>query len=274
MHRNFVVARHPEAQGKIEAYHRALIRWFIKELPTQEVVNFEHLQQLLDAMLAMVYSRHAHRSIGTTPEKRLGGRLSDRRASRQDLERAFFVETKAKSDPKTGEVRLPSGSFRVPAAFAGQRSRFRHHPVHAGRAVLVAHDGREIELPLFTKKALADLKPRVEPRGTGQLQKLVDLWRGSERPNAQPGFGLPEVFREIGVLVGRALPQSESDAFAVSSFYRKHGPLPRAAFLAACARTAKALGDGRPLSAYLEDLERQIHIDRKDPDPQHQQETR
>ena len=274
LHRNFVVARHPEAGGKVEAYHRALDRWFIKELPAQQVVNLEHLQQLLDAMLAMVYSRHLHRSIGTTPEKRLGGRLSDRRVSRQDLERAFFVETKAKSDPKTGEVRLPSGSFRVPAAFAGQRSRFRHHPVHAGRAVLVAHDGREIELPLFTKKALADLKPRVEPRGTGQLQKLVDLWRGSERPNAQPGFGLPEVFREIGALVGRALPQSESDAFAVSSFYRKHGPLPRTAFLAACERTAKALGDGRPLSAYLEDLERQIHIDGQDPDPQHQQETR
>ena len=41
-------------------------------------------------------------------------------------------------------------------------------------------------------------------------------------------------------------------------FYRKHGPLPRQPFLAACARTAKSLGKGRPLTAYLADLERQI----------------
>ncbi|MEJ2328140.1 MAG: hypothetical protein P8Y25_15630 [Chromatiaceae bacterium] len=48
-------------------------------------------------------------------------------------------------------------------------------------------------------------------------------------------------------------------------FYRKHGPLPRQPFLAACARTAKSLGTGRPLSAYLADLGRQIDAQ---PDPQ------
>jgi putative transposase len=258
IHRNWIRPRNPEADGKIEAFNRILDWWFVRELRAQEVVDFDHLQQLLEAMLALVYSQHHHRSIGTTPEKRLAGRVSDRRVSQRDVEHAFFVKVQAKSDAKTGEVRLPSGSFRVPTAFAGQRSWFRYHPVHAGRAVLVAHDGREIELPLFTKKPLSELKPRVAPRGTGQLQKLVDRWQGKERPNAQPGFGLPEVYRELGVLVGRALPQSEQDALDVRSFYRRHGPLPREAFVAACARARKALGEGRPLSAYLTDLERQI----------------
>ena len=32
VHRNAVKPREPERQGKIEAYHRALIRWFINEL--------------------------------------------------------------------------------------------------------------------------------------------------------------------------------------------------------------------------------------------------
>ena len=268
VHRGFVFARSPEWEGKIEAYHRCLQRWFVRELRTQEVVDLEHLQQLLDAMLALVYERHFHREIGTTPEKRLAGRLSERRVSQSDLEHAFFVETTAKSDPKTGEVRLPNGSFRVPsAAHAGRRSRFRYHPVLDHRAILVTKDGREIELKPFTRKPLACLKPRVEKRGTGQLQKLLDLWQGMQRPNAQPGFGLPEDFAALGQMLGRDVPSSEREARAVLAFYRKYGPLPRAAFEAACARSGQDLGRGRALTAYLADLERQIGADRGNPIP-------
>jgi hypothetical protein len=54
----------------------------------------------------------------------------------------------------------------------------------------------------------------------------------------------------------------------VLSFYRQHGPLPRQPFLAACARTAQSLGTGRPLSAYLTDLGRQIDAHDARPDPQ------
>jgi transposase InsO family protein len=263
VHRNFIEARSPEWDGKIEAYHKSLQRWFVVELRAQQVVDLEHLQELLEAMLALVYNRHHHSEIGTTPEKRLAGRISPRRVSQSDLEHAFFVETTAKSDKKTGEVRLPNGSFRVPStAYAGQRSRFRYHPVHEGRAVLVTVDGREIELQPFTRKRLADVKPRADKRGVGQLQKLVDLWRGMERPNSQPGFGLPEVFAALGRMLGRDVPGSESEARTVLAFYRKYGPLPREAFDTACARTVESLGGGRPLTAYLADLERQIQADR------------
>ncbi len=266
VHRNFIKERSPEWDGKIEAYHKSLERWFVVELRSQQVVDLDHLQQLLEAMLELVYNRHPHREIGTTPEKRLAGRISERRVSQSDLERAFFVETTATSDKKTGEVRLPKGSFRVPStAYAGQRSRFRYHPVYEGRAVLVTEDGREIELQPFTKKRLADVKPRVEKRGVGQLQKLVDLWRGMERPNSQPGFGLPEVFAALGRMLGRDVPGSESEAQTVLAFYRKYGPLPREAFEAACARSLASLGGGRPLTTYLADLERQIHADGGEP---------
>ena len=262
VHRNYVVARSPEWQGKIEAYHRCLDRWFVRELRAQQVVDLEHLQQLLEAMLALVYNRHHHREIGTTPEKRLAERISDRRVSQDDLERAFFVETTAKSDKKTGEVRLPTGSFRVPSvAYAGQRSRFRYHPTHGGRAVLVTKDGREIELRPFTRKPLSAVKTRAEKRGTGQLQKLVDLWQGKERPNAQPGFGLPEVFKALGAVLDRDVPSDEREARVVLAFYRKYGPLPRDAFEAACARSKQSLGPGRALTTYLADLERQVGAD-------------
>lgn len=262
VHRNFVRERSPEWQGKIEAYHRCLERWFVKELRAQQVVDLEHLQQLLEAMLALVYNRHDHSKIGSTPEQRLAGRVSSRRVSQSDLERAFFVETTAKSNRKTGEVRLPTGSFRVPSvAYAGQRSRFRYHPTRGGRAVLVTKDGREIELQPFTKRPLSAVRTRVDRRGTGQLQKLVDLWQGKERPNAQPGFGLPEVFAALGELLGRSVPDSEHEAHAVVAFYRRHGPLPRHAFATACARSRTGLGSGRALKTYLADLERQIRAD-------------
>jgi transposase InsO family protein len=259
VHRNRVIPRSPEWQGKIEAYHRCLDRWFVRELRTQQVVDLVHLQQLLEAMLALVYNRHHHREIGTTPEKKLANRISERRVSPSDLERCFLLGIIAKSDPKTGEVRLPNGSFRIPSKdYAGQRSRFLYHPVHEGRAVLVTRDGREIELQSFSRKPLSTLTPHVERRGTGQLQKLVDLWEGKERPNAQPGFGLPEVFAALSRLLGRDVPGSEREAHAVLAFYRKYGPLAREGFEAACARTRKSLGTGRPLSAWLDDLERQI----------------
>jgi hypothetical protein len=269
VHRNYIEAKSPEWDGKIEAYHRSLGRWFVKELRAQEVIDLEHLQQLLEAMLALVYDPHPHREIGATAEQKLAGRSSGRQVSQADVERAFYVETTATSCKKTGEVRLSNGSFRVPSvAFAGQRCRFRHHPFREGRAVLVTADDREIELRPFTKKPLSAVKTRTHKRGTGQLQKLVDLWQGKERPNAQPGFGLPEVFAALGRLVDRSVPDSEREARSALTFYRKYGPLPRDGFAVACERSRARLGVGRPLSAYLADLERQIDADRQSPDPE------
>lgn len=259
VHRNAVRARHPEAQGKIEAYHRSLGRWFVDELKAQQIVDIAHLEQLLHALLALLYNRHHHRELGTSPEKKLADRLSARQVSRSDVERAFFVEISAKSDPKTGAVKLPNGTFRVSAAHAGQRCRFRYDLVHAARAVLVTKDEREIELELFHKKPLPPLgSSPPDKHGHGRLQKLLDLWQGKIRPNAQAGFGLPELFVELEQLLGRSVPASEREALSIRSFYLAHGPLPKAEFREACRKTRFALGPGRALQTYLDDLARQI----------------
>lgn len=264
VHRNAVKPRHPEAQGKIEAYHRSLTLWFVVELRAQQVVDREHLSQLCKAMIHVLYNRHFHRSIGCSPATRLGEVISKRTVSRDQLARAFMVDTSATSHPKTGEVRLPNGVFRVPIAYAGKRRDFRYDPYSAAVAVLVIDTSKERDLELFTKKPLPTLGTKDVPkRGVGELQKLVDIWQGQERPNAQPGFGLPEVFGQLTELTCRQVPASEREGHAVLAFYRKFGPLACAPFVDACHRAQTALGGDRPLAAYLDFLERQIVADRK-----------
>lgn len=257
VHRNWVKAKNPEAQGLIEAYHRFLDRWFVRELRCQQVLSLAHLQTLLQASVDLLYNRHHHRKLGMSPEEALAGRLSDRRVSDADLRRAFWARIEKKPHPKTGEVELPNGCFRVPSRFAGRgrACRFHFDPVEPN-AVLVAGNHRRVELePFVIEEPFAG---GAEERGTGQLQKIVDLWRGASRPNAQPGFGLPEVFRLIEGLVGHRVPQDEREATAITDFYSEFGPLPREPLIHAVEQTRTALGEGRPLSRYLDHLARQI----------------
>ena len=88
---------------------------------------------------------------------------------------------------------------------------------------------------------------------------------GHGAPQQPTGFGLPEVFTELGRMLGRDVPGSESEARTVLAFYRKYGPLPREAFEVACKRSIESLGSGRPLTTYLADLERQIQADGGEP---------
>ena len=68
-------------------------------------------------------------------------------------------------------------------------------------------------------------------------------------------------FAALGLLLGRDVPGSEREAGEVLAFYRRHGPLARDAFEAACRRSGASLGNGRALTTYLADLERQISAD-------------
>jgi transposase InsO family protein len=262
-HRNWIEKCDPGANGKVEAYHRSLKRWFVKELRHQEVINLEHLQDLLDATLALVYGRHWHREIKMTPEEALDGRICDRRVSRDDFRRAFWASETAKSHPKTGEVSLPNGRFRVPVRYAGRKCTFHYDPVDL-LAVLVRGRDEEIELEPFAKKPLSSV-PTNPPRGTGQLQKLLDRWRGRERPNAQPRFGLPEVFVALGSLLGHSAPRDEREARAIHRFYREFGPLHPQHFRSAIDTTRRDLGEKRSLSTYLEHLARLIRAARSHP---------
>ena len=258
VHRNYVRARHPEAQGKIEAYHRSLQRWFIDELRAQEVHDMVHLQDLLEATIALVYQKHRHRGIGMSPERRLAGALSHRRISESELARAFFVSVEATSDKKTGEVRLPNGRFRVPITFAGKPALFRYDPLRVVAAVVTA-DQREIGIEPFVIQPLPN--PTPVSRGNGRLQPLLDTYRGQERRNAEPAFGIPEVFQAIGRALARPLPASKEDARDVQKFWHAHGPIAREEFLRACQRAVESLGPQRPLAVLLADIARQIRAD-------------
>jgi transposase InsO family protein len=270
VHRNRVKSRNPEAQGKVEAYHRSLKKWFVKELPHQQVVDIQHLEALLQATIALVYNRHYHREIKMTPEQALARRISTRRVGADQLAQAFKISTRAKSHPKTGQVNLPNGLFRVPARFAGKRCDFRYDPVNKEDAALIIDDTHRIPLEPFTKKRPFDFQKTEQKRGTGQLQKLVDIWQGHHRPNAQPGFGLPEIFREFSRLLQRSVPIDQHEAAAIESFYRKNGPLPAQSFRQAIDKTAQALGANRALRAYLQYLERLVQAQKNNPYPKEQ----
>ena len=254
IHRNFVRPRHPEAGGKIEAYHRLLERWFVRELRHQEVHNETHLQELLTATIELLYNRHRHRVLKQSPEQALANRISPRRVGAEELARAFWARTEGKSHPKTGELALPNGRFRVPARYAGQRLHLRYDPAEP-RAVLRL--ARDQELPL-EPLVVRPLFPVAPPRGHGQLQKILDRWRGHERPNALPGFGLPELFRELVPLVGHLVPEDDREAHLIADFYRDVGPLDPTHLRHALATTQAALGSGRAIDVYLDHLRRLI----------------
>lgn len=261
-HRNRVKVRNAPAQGKIEAFHRILGRWFVRELRYQEVVDLVHLEQLLQATIDVLYNqRHRHRELKMTPAEALGGRPSPRRVGTEDLLRVFRMKAMATPDRKTGEVRLPNGRFRVPAPYAGKKRAFRYDPIEPQAFLLVGR--QEIPLETFEVKEPFAWEEK-ERRGVGQLQKIVDDWTGKKRPNAQPGFGLPEVFRELGRLLGRLVPKDEQEAAAIHGFYAEVGPLPAAPFRKAIEKTQRALGEGRALAHYLDHLRRLCRADRPD----------
>jgi putative transposase len=266
VHRNWVKSRNPQAQGKIEAYHRSLKRWFVNEIAKQEVVDLEHLEALLQATIELVYNRHKHRQIKMSPAQALAQRISTRRVGASELAQAFKVLIRTKSHPTTGQVALPNGLFRVPSRYAGQRCNFRYDPVDKHQALLIIDDEHQIPLQPFTKKRPFGYQRANEKRGTGQLQKLLDLWQGHSRPNAQPGFGLPEVFREFSRLLQRSVPIDQHEATAIEAFYRKTGPLPAEPFRQAIDRTADVLGANRALKAYLQYLDRLVQAQKNKPD--------
>lgn len=260
-HRIWVKPRNPEANGKIEAFHRALGLWFVKRLPRQVVVDFAHLQQLLDGVLETIYMAHRHRSLGVSPREALGGRTSSRAVSRERLVDAFRQRKTLKTHPKTGEVDVGGKTFLVPAELRGQRLVFLVDP-DAGVPPLVVEPSSQ--RPLAVERAAirpGDLAAAAAPPATppsrwgeGPLQTLYDAWRGQRRPIAEAGFGLPELFALLEAAIGRGVPRSDAEAARIHHVYRQIGPLPRRATQTALAGIARRLGKGRPLEVYLDAL--------------------
>jgi transposase InsO family protein len=259
-HRIWVKARNPEANGKIEAFHRVLALWFVRRLRGQVVVDLVHLQQLLDGVLETVYMEHRHRGLKGSPREALADRSSTRAVSRERLVDAFRQRRTLKSHPKTGEVDIGDKTFLVPAELRGQRLVFLVDPdPEVPPLVIEPHS----EHPLPVERAAirpADLPPPPSPPaerwGSGHLQTLYDAWRGQRRPVAEAGFGLPELFGLLEAAAGRPVPRSDAEAARIHRVYRQIGPLPRRATELTIRALARRLGPGRPLEVYLDELVR------------------
>jgi hypothetical protein len=252
--------RNAEAHGKIEAYHRTLTLWFAKRLPHQRVVDLRHLQLLLDGVIHSLYQPHRHRGLKSSPEQALAGRVSSRSIPPTRLFEAFQQEKRLKAHPKTGEVEIQGRLYLVPDELRGQTLTFLLDPAAEALPQLVHPESGE-PLPL----RIAEIRPcdvrepsPPAPWGEGPLQALYDSWSGHDRPQAEPGFGLPEIYTLLSQTCGRFVPRSDTEAALVQRIYREIGPLPGAATQTAMRHIAAELGPHRPIKTYLDALARRV----------------
>lgn len=263
VHRIWTRSGNPEANGKIEAYHRVLGSWFVRRLKKQPVVDRVHLEQLLLAMIEVLYQDHHHRELKSTPRAVLADQVSLRIVPAPRLIEAFCESITKKSHPKTGEVDLGGVKYLVPSSLRGRRLRFHRDPAEeVGVAVEAPSDGRHIPLdPVIVAPNLDP--PPVERRADGPLQRLYDAWKGQIRPVAEAGFGLPELLQLLSDATCRHVPRSDDEAALVHRVYQSIGPLGRTATEKAFADIVAEIGTQRPVMAYLDALKRRVHDPRR-----------
>jgi len=262
VHRIWTRSKNPPARGKIEAYHRCLVLWFVNALKHQQVVDAVHLQQLLEGVIERVYRDHRHRGLKMPPRQALAGQRSEREVSSQRLDDAFRQERWLKAHPKTGEVDIDGSTYLAPGHLRSQTLCFLVDPEPRVPPVVVDPETGH-RLPL-TRAAIRseDAAPaspaEIDRWGRGPLQTLYDAWQGKVRPQAEPGFGLPELLELVAAAVGRPVPKSDAEAALVHRLYADVAPLPRKATEAAMADIAREFGPGRPLQAYLNALAQRV----------------
>lgn len=250
IHRIRTKARNAPAHGKIEAYHRTLRRWFIKELKHQLIVDALHLQHLLDAVIDQLYHQHVHRELKMTPQNAFADTISGRRVSLERLRDAFLIEKTLKPHKKTGELRIGKTLFRVPKEYLAPNVRVAIDPEDPRTAFIKHPNSTLTSLPLaITLTKTPDPSPRVEP--VGPLTPLLDAYRGRRLPQASAGFGLPEIYEKLACALDRPVPFTEQEAAAVSDWLGRYGPFAPETFQAALDAVILRLGKGRPLSQIL-----------------------
>jgi transposase InsO family protein len=252
-------SRNAPARGKIEAYHRALIRWFLQELRHQVIHDLDHLNRLLVGLIETVYMNHRHRTLRMSPRQALGGAISERQVSNDRLLDAFLIRTRKKSHPKTGEVDLGENLFKVPKELAGRKLDFAYDLEEPTVAFVEGRDGSRKRLALAVEPAQPAAKSAASKRGEGRLQALYDAWQGRSLPLAEAGFGIPELYELFSKHLGRSVPHDETEARLIQDFYRAGGPLSRQATESALKRLFSRLGSDRPLAKYLEALALKIN---------------
>jgi transposase InsO family protein len=263
-------ARNPSAHGKIEAYHRSLQRWFIKELAHQPVSDLTHLQLLLDAFIDQLYNRHFHRELKRSPHDTFNNTISQRTVSLDRLHQAFFKTSLQRPHPKTGTIRVNDRLWKIPATYLIPRRplRIAQDLIDSSRVYLVVANGHRILL----QPAVRIVQPPTLPSPlhqdfpAGSLSPLLESYRGRVLPRAVGGFGLPEIYQLFATVVGRSVPDTEAEATLILTWLKEHGPFQPQAFSAALDTSVMRLGTGRTLSQILDELTRCIHRSKHDKD--------
>lgn len=256
IHRIRTKARNASAHGKIEAYHRILRRWFIKELKHQLVLDGQHLQQLLNAVIEELYHEHTHRDLNMSPKCAFADKLSDRRVSLERLRDAFLIEKILRPHKKSAELRIGKTLYRVPKEYLAPRVRVAIDPEVPDSAFIKLKDNTLIPLPLAIEPTPA-VKSMREKEPVGSLTPLLDAYRGRSLPQASPGFGLPEIYEAFSRELKRPVPFTEQEAATVMDWLERCGPFAPDAFFEALLKTTARIGSGRPLSQILAALEAQ-----------------
>ncbi len=250
IHRIRTKPRNAPAHGKIEAYHRTLRRWFIKELKHQLVLDPVHLQHLLDAMIDQLYHEHSHRELKMTPKNAFADTISDRSVSLERLRDVFLIEKTLTPHKKTAELRVGKTLFRVPKQYLRPKVRVAIDPEDPHTAFIKQTNNSLTPLPLaITPTQTPRQSARVEP--VGSLTPLLDAYRGRLLPQASAGFGLPEIYEAFARALNRPVPFMEQEAADVSDWLGRCGPFAPEPFQAALDKVIDRLGNGRPLSQIL-----------------------
>ena len=135
----------------------------MKRLIGQKVVDLVHLNQLLEAMIAMLYQPHHHRGLKEAPADALAGTISKRQVARTQLYEVFLDEKRLKSNRTTGEVDIQGDTWLVPDALRGQRSLFLVDPA-ADWDPVVVEPGTGRHLPLRRAQIRGEDAPAAPTR--------------------------------------------------------------------------------------------------------------
>lgn len=252
--------RNPSAHGKIEAYHRSLDRWFIKELAHQPLRDMTHLQLLLDAMIDKLYHQHKHRELKQTPAAAFNNCISKRAVSLQRLHEAFLDRQWLLPERKTGNVRLGGTLFNVPSQYLIPRRKlqFAGDLVDPSMAYLVDNSGKLVRLQPAVRIVKQVAKPLDDTLPVGSLSPLMENYRGRILPRPVSGFGLPEIYQILSSALHRDIPATEAEGSLIITWLRRNGPFQPEQFTFALTTACKRIGDGRPLTSILDELERII----------------
>lgn len=251
--------RNPSAHGKIEAYHRPLHRWFITELPHQQIRDLAHLQDLLDATIEILYHQHKHRELKMTPAAAFNNTISQRTVTIDRLHEAFLEYHTLTPEKKTGNVRLRGTLFHTPKEYLIPRIALPYAVdlIDPARAYLIDSSAKHIKLETAIRVVPLPVQDAVSIDNSnlqGSLSPLLETYRGRTLQAAQSGFGLPEIYGLFADILNRSVPDTESEAAMMAQWLRKHGPFARSNLTSALDEVVKKIGCGRPLRSMLDEL--------------------